>query len=240
VLHDAYLLLERRISLFLACLFPAGQTAIQKKSIASALVNLPCDSIPFRTTERWTLSSYGKAVARLWYTAEGVENEQANAVAGAIRRCLLRRLEDSAAGVRKAEAPAVRIASVGTRNRSAIYVCTRSGSKVGWLFKAPEAELTDSAGKKVCIIRRTTWRLSTGAKVTGKVLPSRKRQSPTHSVLCWGHGSKRRGGIRRSHEHPANPYRGWLPRVQIPAMRPRTAKSRESYSADYYFYEPKH
>src|SRR5437016_9094849 len=47
-----------------------------------------------------------------------------------------------------------------------VYVCqVGADQKLGWVFKAPEAELTDSAGKRLCITPQDQpGGMSTGAK----------------------------------------------------------------------------
>jgi len=111
-----------------------------------------------------------------------------------------------------------------------IYVCQPGADqKFGWLFKAPEAELTDSAGKKVVHHSAgPTWRPVDGSEVTGKVIAKQNAPKPDAIPwLCWGPRVKaERGYSAESRASSESIPRVACHRVQIPAMRPRTAKSR--------------
>ncbi|HTF23120.1 MAG TPA: DUF3455 domain-containing protein [Candidatus Limnocylindria bacterium] len=94
-----------------------------------------------------------------------------------------------------------------------IYVCQAGADpKFGWVFKAPEAELTDSAGKKVVHHSAgPTWRHVDGSEVKGKVIA--KQDAPKPDAIPWlllgatGHSGE--GVFSRVTSIPANPYRGW-------------------------------
>src|SRR5260370_3110434 len=60
-----------------------------------------------------------------------------------------------------------------------IYVCQAGADqKFGWVFKAPEAELTDATGKKIAHhFAGPTWKHADGSEVKAKVVA--KQDAPT-------------------------------------------------------------
>ena len=126
-----------------------------------------------------------------------------------------------------------------------IYVCQAGADqKFGWVFKAPEAELTDSAGKKVVHHSAgPSWKHADGSEVKGKVIA--KQDAPKPEAIPWlllaaashsGEGILSRiTSIQRIHTE------GGLPPSASTCEESANGKeSRSAYSADYYFYAPKH
>jgi hypothetical protein len=124
-----------------------------------------------------------------------------------------------------------------------IYVCQISADqKYAWVLKAPEAELTDSTGKK--IVHHSagpTWKHVDGSEVTGKVIA--KHDAPKPDAIPWlllaaashtGEGIfSRVTSIQRIHTE------GGLPPGASTCDAAASGKeSRSAYSADYYFYAP--
>jgi hypothetical protein len=124
-----------------------------------------------------------------------------------------------------------------------IYACQLGADqKLTWVLKAPEAELTDSAGKK--IVRHfagPTWKHVDGSEVTGKVVA--KHDAPKPDAIPWlllaaashtGDGIfSRVTSIQRIHTE------GGLPPSASTCDAAASGKeSRIAYSADYYFYAP--
>jgi hypothetical protein len=122
-----------------------------------------------------------------------------------------------------------------------IYVCQPGADqKLAWVFKAPEAELTDSAGKK--IVHHSAgpaWKHVDGSEVTGKVIG--KHDAPKPDAIPWlllaaashaGEGVLSRvTSIQRIHTE------GGLPSAASICDAATSGKeSRSAYSADYYFY----
>ncbi len=125
-----------------------------------------------------------------------------------------------------------------------IYVCQAGADqKFGWVFKAPEAELTDSAGKKVVHHSAgPSWKHADGSEVKGKVIA--KQDAPKPEAIPWlllaaashsGEGILSRiTSIQRIHTE------GGLPPSASTCEESANGKeSRSAYSADYYFYAPK-
>jgi len=126
-----------------------------------------------------------------------------------------------------------------------IYVCQAGADqKFGWVLKAPEAELTDSAGKKVVHHSAgPSWKHADGSEVKGKVIA--KQDAPKPEAIPWlllaaashsGEGILSRiTSIQRIHTE------GGLPPSTSTCEESANGKeSRSAYSADYYFYAPKH
>jgi hypothetical protein len=126
-----------------------------------------------------------------------------------------------------------------------IYVCQISADpKFAWVFKAPEAELTDSTGKK--IVHHSagpTWKHVDGSEVTGKVIA--KHDAPKPDAIPWlllatashtGEGILSRvTSIQRIHTEGGLP-----PSASTCDAASGGKESRSAYSADYYFYAPPH
>ncbi|HWW18445.1 MAG TPA: DUF3455 domain-containing protein [Candidatus Saccharimonadales bacterium] len=126
-----------------------------------------------------------------------------------------------------------------------IYACQLGADqKLAWALKAPEAELTDSAGKKIVHhFAGPTWKHVDGSEVTGKVLA--KHDAPKPDAIPWlllaaashtGQGILSRvTSIQRIHTE------GGLPPAATTCDASSNGKeSKSSYSADYYFYAPAH
>src|SRR6266849_3983783 len=66
-----------------------------------------------------------------------------------------------------------------------IYVCqTGADQKLAWVFKAPEAELTDATGKKIAQhFAGPTWKHADGSEVKGKVIA--KQDAPKPEAIPW-------------------------------------------------------
>ena len=126
-----------------------------------------------------------------------------------------------------------------------IYVCQAgTDQKLGWVFKAPEAELTDSAGKMVVHHSAgPSWKHADGSEVKGKVIA--KQDAPKSEAIPWllltaashaGEGILSRvTSIQRIHTEGGLP-----PSANTCDASANGKESRNAYSADYYFYEPKH
>ncbi len=125
-----------------------------------------------------------------------------------------------------------------------IYVCQAGADqKFGWVFKAPEAELTDSAGKKVVHHSAgPSWKHADGSEVKGKVIA--KQDAPKPEAIPWlllaaashsGEGILSRiTSIQRIHTEGGLP-----PSANTCEESANGKESRSAYSADYYFYAPK-
>jgi hypothetical protein len=124
-----------------------------------------------------------------------------------------------------------------------VYVCQPGADqKFAWVLKAPEAELTDSAGKKIVHhFAGPTWKHVDGSELTGKVVA--KHEAPKPDAIPWlllaaashtGEGILSRvTSIQRIHTE------GGLPPSASTCDATATGKeSRSAYSADYYFYAP--
>ena len=126
-----------------------------------------------------------------------------------------------------------------------IYVCQAGAEqKFGWVFKAPEAELTDSTGKKIVLHSAgPTWKHVDGSEVTGKVIV--KQHAPKPEAIPWlllaaashsGEGILSRvTSIQRIHTQGGLP-----PSANTCDASANGKESRSAYSADYYFYAPEH
>src|SRR5271169_312100 len=66
-----------------------------------------------------------------------------------------------------------------------IYVCQAGAEqKFGWVLKAPEADLTDSTGKKVVHhFAGPTWKHEDGSEVKGKMVA--KQDAPKPDAIPW-------------------------------------------------------
>jgi len=124
-----------------------------------------------------------------------------------------------------------------------IYVCQAGAhQKFGWVFKAPEAELIDSAGKKVVHHSAgPTWRHVDGSEVKGKVIA--KQDAPKPEAIPWlllaaaSHSGE--GILSRVTSIQRIRTEGGLPPSANTCEESANGKeSRSAYSADYYFYAP--
>jgi hypothetical protein len=124
-----------------------------------------------------------------------------------------------------------------------IYVCqseTEQGS--AWVLKAPEAELTDAAGKRIMHhAAGPSWKHIDGSEVTGKVVAN--QDAPKPDAIPWlllsaashtGEGTLARvTTIQRIHTEG-----GLSPNASDCNVSANGKESRSAYSADYYFYAP--
>jgi hypothetical protein len=126
-----------------------------------------------------------------------------------------------------------------------IYVCQAAADqKFGWVLKAPEAELADSAGKTIVHhFAGPTWKHVDGSEVKGKVLA--KADAPKADAIPWlllaaashsGEGVLSRvTSIQRIHTEG-----GLAPDASSCDASASGKESRSAYTADYYFYAPGH
>jgi len=111
-----------------------------------------------------------------------------------------------------------------------IYVCQAGADqKFGWVFKAPEADLTDAAGKKIVHhFAGPTWKHVDGSEVSGKVIA--KQDAPKPEAIPWlllrRQVARVKGFSAVSRASSESIPRVACHRMRIRAMRPRTAKSR--------------
>ena len=124
-----------------------------------------------------------------------------------------------------------------------IYVCQAGADKIfAWTLKAPDAELTDAAGKKIAHHSAgPTWKHVDGSEVTGKVVA--KQEAPKPDTIPWlllaaashtGEGIfSRVTTIQRIHTQG-----GLAPNANSCDAAANGKESRSAYSADYYFYAP--
>jgi uncharacterized protein DUF3455 len=124
-----------------------------------------------------------------------------------------------------------------------IYVCqAESEQKSSWVLKAPEADLTDAAGKKIVQhFAGPAWKHVDGSEVTGKVVA--KEDAPKPGAIPWllltaashtGEGILARvTTIQRIHTEGGLP-----PKASDCTVSTNGKESRSAYSADYYFYAP--
>ncbi len=129
-----------------------------------------------------------------------------------------------------------------------IYVC-RAGAdqKFGWVFKAPEAELTDATGKKIAHhFAGPTWKHTDGSEVKAKVAAKQdapKVEAPKPEAIPWlllsatshsGEGIfSRVTSIQRIHTEG-----GMAPEAKYCDGSAVGKEVGVVYAADYYFYAP--
>jgi len=124
-----------------------------------------------------------------------------------------------------------------------IYTCQAGADqKFAWVLKGPEAELFNSAGKKIVHhFAGPSWKHADGSVVTGKVVA--KQDAPKPDSIPWllltaashsGEGVfSRVASIQRLHTVAG------LPPEEIACDASASGKEvRSSYEADYYFYVP--
>ncbi len=126
-----------------------------------------------------------------------------------------------------------------------IYVCQAgTDQKFGWVFKAPEAELTDSAGKKVVHHSAgPSWKHADGSEVKGKVIAKQDALNPEAipRLLLAAASHSGEGILSRVTSIQRIHTEGGLPPSENRCEESANGKeSRSAYSADYYFYAPKH
>jgi len=123
-----------------------------------------------------------------------------------------------------------------------IYTCQSSGGQLAWVSKAPDAQLTDAAGKSFGRhFAGPSWQAKDGSQVTGKAVTS--VASPDAESIPWlllavkdrsGNGSLSHvTSIQR-----INTRGGKAPATGCDAEH-LGEDQRSSYSADYVFFAPK-
>jgi hypothetical protein len=124
-----------------------------------------------------------------------------------------------------------------------IYTCQLGADqKPAWVFKAPEAELTDPSGKT--IVHHSagpTWKHVDGSEVTATV--AAKRDAPKPGAIPWlrltvtshkGEGILSRvTSIQRIHTEG-----GLAPNANTCEAATNSKEERIAYEADYVFYAP--
>lgn len=133
---------------------------------------------------------------------------------------------------------------VGHATGVQIYVCqAESEQKSAWVFKAPEAELTDASGKKIIHhFAGPSWKHVDGSEVTGKLIA--KQDAPKPGAIPWlllsvathtGEGALARvASIQRIHTEG-----GQAPKASDCTVAMNGKESKSDYTADYYFYAAK-
>jgi len=131
-----------------------------------------------------------------------------------------------------------------------IYVCQAGADqKLGWVFKAPEAELTDAAGKKIAHhFAGPTWKHVDGSEVKAKVAAKQdapKAEAGKPEAIPWlllsatshtGEGIfSRVTSIQRIHTEGGMP-----PEAKSCDGSNAGKEVGTAYAADYYFYAPAH
>jgi uncharacterized protein DUF3455 len=131
-----------------------------------------------------------------------------------------------------------------------IYACRQSeDQKFAWVFKAPEAELTDTTGKKIAHHSAgPTWKHIDGSEVKGKVVAKQdapKVEAPKPEAIPWlllsatshsGEGIfSRVTSIQRIHTEGGMP-----PEAKDCDGSAAGKEVGTVYAADYYFYAPAH
>jgi hypothetical protein len=130
-----------------------------------------------------------------------------------------------------------------------IYVCQAGADqKLAWVFRAPEAELTDATGKKIIHhFAGPTWKHTDGSEVKGKVVAKQdapKVEAPKPEAIPWlllaatshaGEGILSRvTSIQRLHTEG-----GVAPEAKYCDASATGKEVGVVYAADYYFYAPK-
>ena len=127
---------------------------------------------------------------------------------------------------------------------SQIYTCQQSkDGAFAWTLKAPEAELRDQRGNVIGQhYAGPTWKSTDGSTVTGRL--AAKADSPELDAIPWllvaatGHAGNgvfnQVSSIQRIHTHG-----GLAPAAASCDASKQNTEAKSSYTADYYFYEPK-
>lgn len=134
---------------------------------------------------------------------------------------------------------------VGHATGVQIYVCQAGANpSFAWVFKAPEADLSDSSGKRIIHhFAGPTWKHIDGSEVVGKLAV--KQEAPKPDAIPWllltaashtGQGVLTRvTSIQRIHTEGGAP-----PNANSCDVLANGKESRSAYTADYYFYTPAH
>lgn len=137
--------------------------------------------------------------------------------------------------------PGEEVVLVGHATGVQIYVCQAGADKkFGWVLRAPEAELTDAAGKKIIHhFAGPTWKHVDGSQVTGT--KDAQVDAPKPDAIPWlrltatSHAGKgilsRVTSIQRIHTEGGLP-----PNANSCDASANGTESRSAYSAEYYFY----
>lgn len=132
---------------------------------------------------------------------------------------------------------------VGHATGVQIYACQAgTNPPFAWTFKAPEADLTDTSGKKIIHhFAGPTWKHIDGSEVAGKV--TAKQDAPKPDAIPWllltavshaGQGILTRvTSIQRIHTDG-----GVAPNANTCDASKVGQEWRSAYAADYYFYAP--
>jgi Protein of unknown function (DUF3455) len=124
-----------------------------------------------------------------------------------------------------------------------IYLCqAETEQKSAWVLKAPEAELTDPAGKT--IVHHSagpSWKHVDGSEVTGKMVA--KQDAPKPGAIPWllltAASHRGEGTLTRVTTIQRISTDGGLPPKAADCnSSTKGTESRSAYSADYYFYAP--
>jgi predicted RecA/RadA family phage recombinase len=130
---------------------------------------------------------------------------------------------------------------VGHATGVQIYTCEAGADqKFAWVFMAPDAELTDSSGKKIIHhFAGPTWKHNDGSEVVGRV--AAKADAPKPEAIPWllltaashtGTGVLSRAtSIQRIHTEG-----GVAPGANTCDASANGKEARIAYKADYYFY----
>jgi Protein of unknown function (DUF3455) len=142
------------------------------------------------------------------------------------------------------KAPSDQTLSLATNARGVqIYECSRSKADpalLEWVFKAPEAELTDGAGKKLGThYAGPTWEANDGSKVVAEV--KARDDGPDSNAIPWlllaAKSNSRTGAFGRTRLiQRVNTVGGKAPAA---ACERAGQELRVPYTAVYYFYSPR-
>jgi hypothetical protein len=138
--------------------------------------------------------------------------------------------------------PGEKVILMGHATGVQIYACQpATNTPFAWVFKAPEADLTDSSGKKV--IHHFTgpmWTHIDGSGVVGKVAASQDAPKPAIPWLLLTAVSHVGQGVltRVTYIQRVHTEGGMAPEANTCDASASGKESRSPYSADYYFYAP--
>ena len=137
------------------------------------------------------------------------------------------------------------VALILTAKGVQIYECRPVGgdpAKFAWVFKAPEADLFDAAGRKAGRhYAGPTWELADGSKVTGRVLT--KADSPGGKGVPWllleATGNAGTGALDRVRSIQRIDTAGGNPPAEPAGQTTAGQERRVDYTATYVFYAAK-
>jgi hypothetical protein len=122
-----------------------------------------------------------------------------------------------------------------------IYVCQPGADgKSAWVFKAPEAELRDAAGKTIMHHwEGPTWKHVDGSEVTAKKTKDAPQPNAIPWLLLTATGHKGEGILSRVTSIQRIRTEGGLaPSASTCEAATNGKESRTDYTADYVFYAP--